>query len=123
MGNKTVMLSVLNRAYANKDGMFDLFLESFRNGKNTSHLLNHLLIICFDQIAYDRCISLHPHCYKVFVEGNDFSKELLFMSKGYLNMLWRKTSFLIEILKKDYSFFFTVIVIIISSINQTNCSN
>lgn len=41
MGNKTVMISVLNRAYANDGGLFDIFLEGFRKGENTSVLLDH----------------------------------------------------------------------------------
>lgn len=52
--NKTVIISVINKAYADQDvkeeiTMLDLFLDSFWLGENTRALLPHLLVVAVDQ--------------------------------------------------------------------------
>ncbi|XP_050377514.1 uncharacterized protein At4g15970-like [Argentina anserina] len=107
MKDKTIIVTTLNDAWAEPNSIFDLFLESFRIGNNTSRLLKHLVVICLDQKAYARCLALHPHCYQLYTEGANFTSEAAFMSSDYLQMMWRRIQFLTSILEKGYSFVFT----------------
>ncbi|GLJ48103.1 hypothetical protein SUGI_1015630 [Cryptomeria japonica] len=107
MGNKTVIITTLNQAWATPNSMIDLFLETFHTGEETSRLLNHLVIVALDQKAYNRCISIHPHCFILKTEGIDFSGEKLFMTDDYLKMMWRRIDFLRTVLEMGYSFIFT----------------
>lgn len=108
MENKTVILTTLNDAWAEPNSIFDLFLESFRIGNNTQKLVNHLVVICWNEKAYNRCLSLHPHCYYLRTEGVNFSSEAFFMTPDYLQMMWRRIGFLANLLENGYSFVFTV---------------
>ncbi|CBI35299.3 unnamed protein product, partial [Vitis vinifera] len=107
MGDKTVILTTVNEAWAANNSLLDLFLESFRIGNNTQRLLNHLVIITLDPKAYARCTTLHPHCYALKTKEMDFSKEAFFMSHDYLEMMWRRIDFLRSVLKMRYNFIFT----------------
>ncbi|KAA8521038.1 hypothetical protein F0562_011674 [Nyssa sinensis] len=108
MGNKTVIITTLNEAWAAPNSIFDIFLESFRIGKQTQRLLNHLVIVALDQKAYSRCLALHPHCYSLTTtDGIDFSGEAYFMTGDYLKMMWRRIDFLHLVLKLGYDFVFT----------------
>ncbi|KAK3026271.1 hypothetical protein RJ639_040483 [Escallonia herrerae] len=107
MANKTVIITTLNEAWAAPNSIFDLFLESFRVGRQTCRFLNHLLVVALDQKAYDRCLSLHPHCYALTTDGIDFSGEALYMSTEYVKMMWRRIDFLRTVLKLGYNFIFT----------------
>ena len=111
MGDKTVILTTVNEAWAANNSLLDLFLESFRIGNNTQRLLNHLVIITLDPKAYTRCITLHPHCYALKTKEMDFSKEAFFMSHDYLEMMWRRIDFLRSVLKMRYNFIFTVLLL------------
>lgn len=108
MVNKTIILTVLNAAWASPGSVVDLFIESFRTGDGTRMLLNHLVIIALDMKAYKRCMSIHQHCFALITEGVDFSGEKNFMTAGYLKMMWRRIDFLRVILEKGYSFIFSV---------------
>lgn len=90
--------------------MVHLFLESFRLGEEISHLLDHLVIVALDQVAYDQCKELHALCYMLKTEGVDFSGEKYFMTEDYLRMMWRRIYFLKYILEMGYSFVFSVII-------------
>ncbi|KAG1354363.1 hypothetical protein COCNU_07G004750 [Cocos nucifera] len=107
MGNKTLIISVLNEAYVEENGMLDLFLRSLREGEGTEFLIKHILIVAVDQIAFDRCRILKLHCYQLAADGVDLSKEQLYMSDGFINMMWQRTLFLGDVLKRGYSFIFT----------------
>ncbi|URD95185.1 hypothetical protein MUK42_10690 [Musa troglodytarum] len=91
-GNKTLVISYLNKAYVEENGMLDLFLRSLKEGEDTAFLINHLVLITVDQIAFDRCKMHRLHCYRLVAEDLDFSKEQLFMSEGYINLVWQKSS-------------------------------
>ena len=108
MANKTVIISILNEAYAEENGLLDLFLRSFREGEDTEFLINHLLLVAVDKMAFQRCKLLGLHCYRLVTEGLDFSEEVLFMSEGFIKMMWRRTLFLGDVLRHGYSFIFTV---------------
>ncbi|XP_031503138.1 uncharacterized protein LOC116266169 isoform X3 [Nymphaea colorata] len=106
--NKTVIIISLNSAWSGNGSMIDLFLESFHIGEGTKELLRHLLIVSVDAKAYDHCIKIHPHCYILRTQGVDFSAEKKYMTQDYLRMMWRRLGFLGDILKRGYSFVFTI---------------
>lgn len=111
MPNKTVIITVVNKAYAEGGDsmtMLDLFLESFWVGNGTRSLLRHLLVVAVDQTAYDRCKFRGLHCYRLETDGVNFRGEKLYMSQDFINMMWRRTLFLLDVLKRGYSFIFTV---------------
>jgi hypothetical protein len=110
MPNKTVIITTLNEAWATQNAMIDLFLESFRCGNGTERFLRNLIIVALDQKAYDRCVTIHPHCLQLRTEGVDFSGEKLFMTSDYLRMMWRRIEFLRQVLEEGYSFVFSVCV-------------
>lgn len=113
MANKTVVIAVINKAYADqgvKDDttMLDVFLSSFWLGEDTRKLLDHLLLVAVDQTSYDRCRFQRLNCFKLETEGVDFGGEKLYMSEEFIKMMWRRTLFLLDVLKRGYSFIFTV---------------
>ncbi|XP_015883733.4 uncharacterized protein At4g15970 [Ziziphus jujuba] len=105
--DKTVILTNLNDAWAEPHSIFDLFLESFRIGISTKSLVKHLIVICLDERAYSRCLALHPHCYHFQIEGFNFTREAVYMTPDYLEIVWRKIDFLATVLEKGYNFVFT----------------
>ncbi|XP_039123040.1 uncharacterized protein At1g28695-like isoform X2 [Dioscorea cayenensis subsp. rotundata] len=107
MDDRTVVISVLNKAYAKENGMLDLFLRSFEHGDDTEFLIKHLLLVAVDQASFERCKSLGLHCYKLVTDGVDFSKEELYMSTDFIKMMWRRTLFLGDVLRHGYNFIFT----------------
>ncbi|GMH17194.1 hypothetical protein Nepgr_019035 [Nepenthes gracilis] len=110
MENKTVIIAVVNKAYAAGEmpTMLDLFLESFWVGEGTRELVDHLLVVAVDQTAYDRCIFRGLHCYRLETEGVDFTREEIYVSEEFIKMMWRRTLFLLDVLRKGFSFIFTV---------------
>ncbi|XP_068649605.1 uncharacterized protein At1g28695-like [Aristolochia californica] len=107
MENKTVIIAFANKAYAEQDGMLDIFIESFRKGEDTQWLIPHLLVVAIDQTAFDRCNHHGLRCYKLATDGVDFSGEQLYMSDAFIRMMWRRTLFLADVLRRGYSFIFT----------------
>ncbi|KAF7148325.1 hypothetical protein RHSIM_Rhsim03G0156600 [Rhododendron simsii] len=109
MENKTVIIAVVNKAYVEGEkSMLDLFLDGFWIGDDTQGLVNHILIVTTDPVSYNRCKFLRLHCYKLETEGVDFAGEQMFMSEDYVKMMWRRTLFLGDVLKRGYNFIFTV---------------
>ncbi|KAF7148954.1 hypothetical protein RHSIM_Rhsim03G0156000 [Rhododendron simsii] len=81
MENKTVIIAMVNKAYVEGDkSILDLFLGSFWLGDGTQGLINHLLIVATDEVSYQRY---------------------------YLEMMWRRTQFLGDVLKRGYNFIST----------------
>ncbi|MCO5581902.1 hypothetical protein L7F22_035791 [Adiantum nelumboides] len=107
MPDRTVIITTLNAAWAENNTMIDIFLESFRHGDGTQRLLQHLIIVCLDQKAYNRCLEIHPHCLKVITDGIDFSGEQALLSHDYIKMIWRRIKFLETVLEMNYTFVFT----------------
>ncbi|KAJ4960682.1 hypothetical protein NE237_020592 [Protea cynaroides] len=108
MEDKSVIITTLNEAWTTPGSVFDLFLESFRIGNQTRHLVDHLVVVALDQKAYNRCLDLHPHCFALTTGDVDFSGgEKYFMSSDYLKMMWRRILFLRSVLQLGYSFVFT----------------
>ncbi|KAJ7560632.1 hypothetical protein O6H91_04G137800 [Diphasiastrum complanatum] len=105
--NKTVIITTLNQAWATQNSMLDLFLESFRLGEGTRDFLDHLVIVALDQVAHDRCTSVHKHCFTLRTDGVDFSGEKFFMTNDYLKMMWRRVDLLRVVLELGYNFVFS----------------
>ncbi|KAJ6761088.1 EXPRESSED PROTEIN-RELATED [Salix purpurea] len=107
--NRTVIIAMVNKAYVEGDdkSMLDLFLNSFWLGENTRDLVHHLLLVNVDQASYDRCKFLRLHCYRLETDGVRFDREEVYMSSEFVKMMWRRTLFLGEVLKRGYSFIFT----------------
>ncbi|KAG1330910.1 Glycosyltransferase [Cocos nucifera] len=108
MNDRTVILTTLNEAWAKPNSVLDLFFESFHIGEQTEQLLNHLVILAMDPKAFERCKSVHPHCYFLTTEGVDFTGEKRYMSQDYVKMVWRRLEFFRIILELGYNFLFTV---------------
>ncbi|ESQ33722.1 hypothetical protein EUTSA_v10009446mg, partial [Eutrema salsugineum] len=105
---KTVIVTMMNQAYAERNSTFDVFLEGFRVGNGTERLLRHVVVVCLDKKAYSRCVEVFPRrCFFLRTAGIDFSGERLFMVGDNLKMMWRRTEFLGSLLKLGYNFLFT----------------
>lgn len=113
MANKTVIIAFINEAYVEpNDGqypsMFDLFVEGFWVGEDTRRLLSHLVVVSMDTTAHQRCLFRRLNCYMMAAEGDGLAGEKLYMSAGFIEMMWRRTSFLLQLLSRGYNFIFTV---------------
>lgn len=105
----TVIVTLMNQAWAEPNSTFDIFLEGFRVGEGTERLLRHVVVVCLDEKAYSRCVEVFSsRCYLLRTAGIDFSGEKRFMAADYLKMMWRRTEFLGSLLKLGYNFLFTV---------------
>ncbi|RZC53825.1 hypothetical protein C5167_012680 [Papaver somniferum] len=117
--NKTVIIAIINKAYVDGEmTMLSVFLQSFWLGEDTRHLINHLLLVSVDQISYERCKFLRLHCYRLVTEGVDFGREKLYNSHEFINMMWRRTEFLADVLRRGYSFISCICRIITSLLDQ-----
>ncbi|XP_027163284.1 uncharacterized protein At1g28695-like [Coffea eugenioides] len=110
--DKTVIITIVNKAYVEPHNdqyptMLDLFLEGFWVGEETRSLLDHLLVVAMDQTAYDRCSFRRLNCYRLLTDGVDFTEEKLYMSQDFIKMMWTRTRFLLDVLKRGYNFIFT----------------
>ncbi|MCL7029655.1 hypothetical protein MKW94_024608 [Papaver nudicaule] len=106
--NKTVIIAIINKAYVDGETtMLSVFLQSFWLGEETRYLINHLLLVSVDQVSFERCKFLRLHCYRLVTEGVDFDREKLYDSHEFKNMMWRRTEFLADVLRRGYSFIFT----------------
>ncbi|XP_008802262.3 uncharacterized protein At4g15970-like isoform X2 [Phoenix dactylifera] len=107
MNDSTVILTTLNEAWAEPNSILDLFLESFHIGEQTEQLLKNLVIVAMDPKAFDRCRTKHPHCYYLNIKGMNFAAEKRFMTRDYLEMMWRRLDFLRTVLELRHNFLFT----------------
>ncbi|CAL5063509.1 unnamed protein product [Urochloa decumbens] len=114
MDDKTVILTLTNEAFSAPGSLLDLFLHSFRAGVRTAPLLRHLVIVAADAKAYERCRRVHRLCYHLRANGTaaDYSAELPFMKRNYLDMMWRRNRFQARVLALGYSFVFTDVDIV-----------
>lgn len=115
MENKTLIIAVVNRAYAEQGietdrTMLDLFVDSFWLGEGTRWLLDHVLVVTMDLPSYRRCEFRRLNCYRLATDGVDFGGEQLYMSHDFVAMMWRRTLFLADVLRRGYSFIFTVTI-------------
>lgn len=114
MGKKSaVIIAIVNKAYIDQGEkpMLDMFLDSFWVGEDTRELVDSLLLVAVDQRSFERCKFLRLHCYKLELLDDgvmDPNGEKLYMSDDFIKMMWRRTLFLGDVLKRGYSFIFTV---------------
>ncbi|XP_020262549.1 uncharacterized protein At4g15970-like [Asparagus officinalis] len=102
MDDRTVIITVLNEAWALPGSIFDLFLESFHIGEQTEKLLNHLVVVARDPKAFRRCKLIHKYCFLVQTQATDFSGE---KSHDYLK--FRSLELLTSVLDLGYNFIYT----------------
>ncbi|KAL9245231.1 hypothetical protein vseg_018907 [Gypsophila vaccaria] len=110
MPNKTLIIAVINDAYVEGEvapNMLDFFLEGLWTGEGTRELVKHLMLVAVDQTAYDRCVFRGLHCYRLVTDGVDFMGEKVGITSEFINMMWRRVLFLIEVLKRGYNFIYT----------------
>lgn len=110
--NRTLVLSVLNKAYAEEEGgLLDLFMESLKQGQGTAELIPHVLLVATDTPAFLRCQSLgRVRCYRLPADDSDkdkLSSEQVYMSEGFIRLMWRRVRLLGDVLRHGYSFVFT----------------
>ncbi|GAV76959.1 Nucleotid_trans domain-containing protein [Cephalotus follicularis] len=70
--------------------------------------VGHLVVVSMDQMAYDCCLTVHPHCYALRTKAINFSSQAYFMTPNYLDKMWRRIGYLASILGLGYNFVFTV---------------
>ncbi|XP_073131891.1 uncharacterized protein At4g15970-like [Henckelia pumila] len=104
---KTVIITTLNAAWTKPNSIFDFFLESFRIGNQTLHLLDHVVVAALDDTAYARCMAVKLHCFALTTAGVNFTGEARFMTKDYLKMMWRRIDFLRVVLQLGFNFVFS----------------
>ncbi|KAG8363465.1 hypothetical protein BUALT_Bualt19G0025300 [Buddleja alternifolia] len=113
MANKTVIIAIINKAYVEPQKneyptMFDLFLEGFWAGEGTRQLVDNVLVVSMDETAHEMCRFRRLNCYRLLADGGDnFAGEKIYMSNEFIEMMWRRTLFLLDILKRGYNFIFT----------------
>ncbi|KAI6702851.1 hypothetical protein NL676_011987 [Syzygium grande] len=114
MPNRTVIIAMVNRAYADPGAevdsgatMLDLFIRSLWLGEGTRGLLDHVLVVAMDRAAYRMCRFRRLNCYRLETDGVDFRGEKVYMSEDFIRMMWRRTAFLGDVLRRGYNFVFT----------------
>ncbi|PNT73478.1 hypothetical protein BRADI_2g58994v3 [Brachypodium distachyon] len=107
MEDKTVIITTVNEAWARPGSLLDIYLESFKNGEDTEHLLAHVLIVALDPAGFRRCTVVHPHCHLLEVKIANLTSATPFMSKEYLELVWTKLYLQQCILELGYNFLCT----------------
>ncbi|KAJ1286853.1 hypothetical protein BS78_03G384000 [Paspalum vaginatum] len=104
----TVIMTSVNEVWTRPNSLLDIFLDGFRNGDGTAHLLAHVLIVTVDAGSLSGCRALHPHCYLLEVKsGLDLNRARTFGTREYVEMIWLKLSIQQRILELGYNFLFT----------------
>ena len=109
MEDRTVIITPVNEAWARPGSLLDLYLESFKNGEDIAHLVNHVLVVALDSLGFERCKAVHPHCYllRVATTTANMSSAKRFNSRDYLELVWAKVTFQQRVLELGYNFLFT----------------
>lgn len=102
--DNTVIITMVDREWAKPASLLDLFLESFRIGERTKHLLNHLIVVALDNQALRYCRRAHPRCYLHTGSG----KKIGSVNPDGLIAGWNKKALVKEILELGYNMIFTV---------------
>ncbi|XP_010445704.1 PREDICTED: uncharacterized protein At4g15970-like [Camelina sativa] len=101
--DRVVIITVVDKEWAKRESILDLFLESFRIGERTKHLLNHLIVVALDDQALRYCLRAHPHCY---LHRDSTTKSESSNPDGLVTG-WSKKFLVNEILKIGYNIMFT----------------
>ncbi|KAL6616620.1 hypothetical protein ACP70R_038890 [Stipagrostis hirtigluma subsp. patula] len=105
--DKTVIMTSVNEVWTRPNSLLGIFLDGIKNGEDTAHLLNHVLIVAVDPRGFDGCKAVHPHCYLLEVKSMDMNMARHFGTKEYLEMIWLKLSIQQRVLELGYNFLFT----------------
>ena len=109
--DRTVIITSVNEAFARPNSLLGLFRERFRAGEGTKHLLDHVLVVAVDTVAFVHCKAVHPHCYLLEVKSStNLSSENSFLSEAYVELVWAKLSLQQRVLELGYNFLFTFTV-------------
>jgi Nucleotide-diphospho-sugar transferase len=105
---KTVIITIINNLHTEEEGLLDLFLRGLRGGKETDHIIDRILFVAADQVAFNRCTEMRLNCYKLCMSSQDLSRGVVNKKDGFVDNMWIKSYFLRTVLKCGYSFIFTV---------------
>ena len=108
MQDRTVILTILNETWASPNSVLDVFLESFRIGQGTKHLLNHIVVVALDNQTYQYCTSTHPHCFQLTIFSSKLSTRKGFTSLDHIMLNQKRNDLLLEVLELGYNIIFTV---------------
>ncbi|XP_034705777.1 uncharacterized protein At4g15970-like [Vitis riparia] len=106
MPDRTVILTILDQAWARPGSVLELFLESFKVGVGTKKLLNHLVIVTTDDQAFQYCKAMHPHCFPL-PTPEDFVARKPLMHPDRSKFGRRTIRLLGEVDELGYNFVFT----------------
>ncbi|KAF8755690.1 hypothetical protein HU200_011157 [Digitaria exilis] len=108
MEDRTVIITSVNEAWSQPGSLLDLYLDSFKNGEDIAHLLDHLIVVALDAGGFERCKVVHPHCYYLLnATSTDISSANSYMTPAYLELVWTKLTFQQQVLELGYNFLFT----------------
>ncbi|XP_010556280.1 PREDICTED: uncharacterized protein At4g15970 [Tarenaya hassleriana] len=107
MEDRTVIVTTVNREWAKPGSLLDLFLESFRIGERTRHLLDHVIVVALDEQALQYCNRVHPHCFLLRDSRRKSAREESSANPDGMVGAWRKKALLKEILELGYNLIFT----------------
>ncbi|TVU36011.1 hypothetical protein EJB05_17921, partial [Eragrostis curvula] len=118
--DKTVIFTSVNKVWTRPNSLLDIFLDGFRNGEDTAHLLNHVLIVAVDTGRFEVCKAVHPHCYLLEIKSMNMSMAKWFGSKEYMELVWLKLSLQQRVLELGYNFLiYTTAPVLLD--NEINC--
>lgn len=109
MPDRTVIVTMVDEAWARTGSILDVFLQSFKVGEGTQRFLNHLVIITTDAQAFEYCNSLHPHCIhpSIFPQFFGFNTQST-ANPDHSMFSWRRNYVLFKVLELGYNIIFTV---------------
>ncbi|XP_062208712.1 uncharacterized protein At4g15970-like [Phragmites australis] len=107
MEDRTVIVTSVNEVWTEPNSLFDIFRDSFKNGEDIEHLLNHVLVVAVGAKGFDRCKAVHPHCYLFEVKSMDMNMAKYFGTNEYVELVWLKLSFQQRVLELGYNVLFT----------------
>ncbi|CAL4945884.1 unnamed protein product [Urochloa decumbens] len=105
--DRTVILTTVNEVWTRPNSLLDIFLGGFRDGEDTAHLVNHVLIVTVDAGSFHGCKAVHPHCYLLEVKSLDMNRAQTFGTREYVEMTWFKLSIQLRALELGYNFLYT----------------
>lgn len=108
MESRTVILTIVDEKWASPNSVLDLFLESFKIGKETKRLLDHLVVVTLSSQAFQFCKSLHPHCFQLTTFFPKLAKEKQLGVEDHRMLIRKRNDLLLEVLQLGYSLVFTV---------------
>ncbi|KAF7819436.1 nucleotide-diphospho-sugar transferase family protein [Senna tora] len=109
MPDRTVIITMVDEAWASPGSILDLFLQSFRDGQDTRRFLSHLVIITMDSQAFEYCRSLHPYCIHPSILSHYFGFIAPQSTPTLHHSLfsWKRNYLLLKVLELGYNIIYT----------------